>query len=255
MDEVHRRLLTFGRNKYSGGNSLNGCVNDTENTSNKLKYIYPDFDTRIWTDYNVTASNYIKYGTEALKTLKPGSVILMMADSCFSETFTKLYQSNPGKKIKNRLFYPGFPARPNIKSRVFRGSEMYWIEMSACGEHETAADAYVNKEYCGIFTYYAMALLQKEMTYREWHQEICTKLPGNGFDQQPHISGPDYLLDKKVFEDQTLIIHNSSHGSYTYDRNGDEEDGQDEGLYFDRLLLDDEVNNMLKTYTCNVNNN
>jgi hypothetical protein len=84
------------------------------------------------------------------------------------------------------------------------------------------------------------------MTYRQWYNALRQFLPSQDFTQTPTLEGPDYLLDRVAFEDDTLISHNSSHGSYTYDKHGDEEDGQDEGLYFDRLLIDDEIGNVLK---------
>ena len=120
--------------------------------------------------------------------------------------------------------------------------------MSGCGEHETSMDAFIDGRFEGAFTHFALATLKKGMTYRQWHAEIIKYLPGTKYEQHPQIEGPDYLLDRKVFEDETLVIHNSSHGSYTYDTNGDEADGQDEGLYFDYLLIDDEIGNILKQH-------
>jgi hypothetical protein len=88
--------------------------------------------------------------------------------------------------------------------------------------------------------------LQSGMTYLQWYAAIRKFLPSADFTQTPTIEGPDYLLNRKVFEDDTLVIHNSSHGSYVYDKSGDETDGQDETIYLDRHVVDDEIKEVLK---------
>jgi hypothetical protein len=246
MKPVTRRLLTFGKNKYGGGNDLNGCINDSKNFAKKVKELFPDFDTRIYTDNQVTVSNYIAKVTEAKNLLRPGATIIVPMDSCFSGTATRLYPLNPGR-IKNRFFDPGLPPRSKIRKRIFRGyDDITWIALSGCGEHQTCADAYIEGQSVGAFTCYLLKSLDKGITYREWFNITRGFLPNLEFDQAPEIEGPDYLLNRKIFEDETLIIHNSSHGSYTYDTNGDEADGQDEGLYFDYLLIDDVINSLLR---------
>lgn len=236
-----RILLTFGRNKYSGGNSLNGCVNDSNNLANKVKGLFSDFAIRKFLDYDVTAKTYLKELEEAISVLSPDATILILADSCFSETSTR------GMKIKNRFLDPGIPA---CKSKP-KGIITNHILMSGCGEHSTSADAYINGQYQGAFTFAAIRTLKKGITYLEWFNEIKNLLNELSFEQVPTIDGPDYLLNRIVFEDQTLTVHNSSHGSYTYDKNGDEVDGQDEGYYFDRLLVDDEIGTVLNKFNIN----
>lgn len=246
MDTTERRILTFGKNKYPGGNSLQGCVHDSENLIKKSLNMFSDFDIRKYIDNQVTGNSYLSKGLEAIKTLRQGGTVLILSDSCFSGTNTRgLLFTNNGHPTKSRFFDPGLPDREIIRSKMFSKKEnMKWIAMSACGEHQTAADAYLNRQYEGAFTHFAMIALRKGMTYREWYAEIRKYLPSKDFDQIPMIEGADYLLDRKVFEGQTLVIHNSSHGSWIYDKNGDETDGKDEGIYFDRLVTDDEIYNI-----------
>jgi hypothetical protein len=84
------------------------------------------------------------------------------------------------------------------------------------------------------------------MTYRQWFAEIRKYLPSQDFEQVPMLEGPGYLLDRIVFSDETNIFHNSSHGSVLPDENGDEDDRQDETIYLDRHVRDDEIGNVLK---------
>ena len=171
----------------------------------------------------------------------PGTTNLIMADSCFSETITRYGLALFDKKhpTKNRFYDQGLPPRKIVNK--FSATVTTHIVMSGCKEHETSADAYIGGKYVGAFTYFAIKAYQVGMTYRQWYNAIRLYLPSQDFTQTPTIEGPDYLLDRIAFEDETNIFHNSSHGSYSYDKSGDESDGQDEGLYFDRLLLDDEI--------------
>jgi hypothetical protein len=83
------------------------------------------------------------------------------------------------------------------------------------------------------------------MTLIDWYVEIRRYLPSLSFDQIPQLEGPPDILNRRIGDGQWLFIHNSSHGSWTVDRDGDEEDGRDEGIFFDRLIIDDEIRQLL----------
>jgi hypothetical protein len=248
-----RRLLTFGKNIYGGGNDLRGCVNDSNNLSKKLKELYPDFIIQKYLNDEVTAERYKEEVSKAIATLNPGDTVLVMCDSCFSGTVTKALNLT-GHPVKSKFFVPDLPHKHKIRMKMFRGKgDLKWILMSGSEDHQTSADCFEGGEYVGADTYFSIKAVKKGITYREWYERIRKYLPSPSYDQSPTLEGPDYLLDKKVFEGNTLVIHNSSHGSWTYDLNGDEEDGRDEGLYFDRLLLDDEINIILQQIPVNEN--
>lgn len=241
-----RRLITFGRNKYGSGNDLNGCVNDSLNVSEKAKCMFSDFDIRKIFDYDVIANRYLSEARSAIQLLNPGATVLVLADSCFSGSVTRMGMGLIDIKhpTKNRFYNPGLPPRQK-KNKIFSNENMNHILISGCGEHEYSNDAYINGKYAGAFTFFAVMALEMGMTYKQWFAEIRKYLPSKDFNQSPQLEGPERLINRKVFEDETLILQNSSHGSYTYDKNGDESDGQDEGLYFDRLLIDDEIAGIL----------
>ena len=240
-----RRIITHGRNLY-GGQDLKGCWNDSVNLSAKAVSMFSDFDVRKFRDYDATGDRYLAEASGGIQVLSPGATVLVMADSCFSETLTRgSAQMNIKHPTKNRFHDPGLPPRRIIHKMVYRNISNH-ILMSGCQEHETSSDAYINGEWAGAFTFFALMSLHLGMTYREWYAEIRKFLPSADFTQTPTIEGPDYLLNRKVFEDETLIIHNSSHGSYVYDKNGDEEDGQDETIYLDRHVVDYEIGAVLQ---------
>ena len=244
MQPVQARLLTFGKNKYGGGNDLNGCVNDSKNLSSDFKKLFPDADIRMFLDSEVTANNYKKNLSEAISTLRPGATVVIIADSCYSQSVTR--NLNGGKVVKSRFYNPGLPLRPKVRIKAFQHKGLNVIEISGSLENETSADVFINGEYQGALTYVLRKNLKSGITYRQWYQEVVSQLPGSISDQHPQISGPDSLLDRIIGDGETLWCHNSSHGSWTNDTNGDEADDRDEGLYFDRLLLDDEIRPILE---------
>jgi hypothetical protein len=239
------RILTFGKNKY-GGQDLNGCVNDSNNLIKKTSELWKGIDYKLFTDYQVTASSYLKNGEDAIATLSPGAVVCVVSDSCFSESVTRFamlgYNKHP---IIDRCYNPGYYPRSSKRSAELGKKDINWIHISACLEHETAADCWEG-QYVGALSWFLfMKSLRVGMTYGDLYESCRKHLPSNKYGQTPTIEGPDSLLGKVIMKDQTLWIHNSSHGSYQYDTNGDEKDGQDEGLFFDRLLVDDEIREML----------
>ena len=147
---------------------------------------------------------------------------------------------------RNRFHDSGIPPGKIVKRITRLPVEANHIVMSACLENETASDAYINGAWAGAFTFFAVMALKTGMTYRQWYAEIRKFLPSVDFTQTPTIEGPDYLLDRIVFEDETLVIHNSSHGSQVRDLSGDEWDGRDETIFLDKHILDDEIGEILK---------
>jgi hypothetical protein len=244
-ENPEKRFITFGKNVYPGGNSLNGCVNDSKNGSARVSSQFPEVQKFMFLDNQVTAEAYLKMLDKAVTELPAGGTVCIISDSCFSASATRFVNLSK-RQVKSRFFHPGLPEPMRTRSRAFQApvSEMKWIHMSACGEHQTAADAFF-RMYEGAFSHNLWPALKKGITYREWFDEVKKYLPSDVFSQIPTIEGPDYLLDRKVYGGPTVIIHNSSHGSWDYDKNGDEADGKDEGLYFDRLVIDDELNSIL----------
>lgn len=234
-------LLSFAINDYYGTeNDLNGCLNDQRNVEQTLTRLWPEFQVRKFSDKEVTTFRYRTELTEALN--QKWDTVIMFMDCCFSEDNTRAIHD-----VKARVVLPTEPIkRPRIIKHLARSVDMKWIAFSACQDYQTAADAYIGGAYNGAFTWAAMKALRPEMTYYDWFLVTKTLLAQSSFEQIPEMQGPDYLLNKKVFSDKTLVVHYSGHGTFVKDRNGDEADGQDEAMYlYDGALLDDELSEIL----------
>lgn len=219
MDPTLLRFLSYSINDYKGNvNDLNGCINDAKQGKNTLLGFWPEFDTRLYLDKVATLKTFRTETAAAIATLEPGATILAMADSCFSQSVTRplIAKGITETHIPRNRFYatPGVPLRQKEKEEsIFLRSDLRWMTMSGCGETQFSADAYINGGYHGAFSWHAFRLLQPGMTYREWYYQIRRYLPSAQFDQIPSLEGPSFMLDRRVFEDQTLVIHNSTHGT------------------------------------------
>jgi hypothetical protein len=241
LKSTHKALL-FGVNNYPGtGNDLNGCLNDIDDFEKKLKALFPQFAVKKFKDSEVTNLKFTTELKKAVESLLPGDDVVVFSDSCFSESNTKNFN------VK-RFFDTGLrPRKKKIKRQFFRGDEMKWIAFSACQDDQTASDAYFNGKANGAFTYYNLKVMKLGVTYLEHFENIRAWLPSKLFDQVPSLEGPGKLLTKKIFEDPTLIIAYSGHGSYLPDNDGDEIDGVDETLYlYDGHLRDDKIRDILQ---------
>jgi len=251
FDSVPFRIVTTGRNVYRKGNGLKGCVNDTLYLPEPLIKAFPGIDVRRYTDYKATVKNYKWAASQAIASLQPGATVCVIADSCFSEGITK---GNPhdyynGKIVRNRFLpNPAVPIGLPIKHHIFRSGHLRWLVISACKENQTAADAYFStiKKYMGALSYGLYDTFEKGMTWRDWYAGANATIYQIGFDQEPTFEGLETKMDEVIGTSQTLILHNSCHGSPVIDKSGDEFDGLDEALVFDDYLLDDDIHVILQ---------
>jgi len=226
--------LSFTINDYPGSiNDLRGCNNDGLQVKETFLNSW-DFAIHRYIDYQAIIPTFKSTVASGISNLGPGGIVLVLPDSCFSGGVTRpmleLGLFDPKHPTRNRfhkteeVFSIGeikqlgenvrgiFPQPLRIKTFV-GANDINWIVISGCGSTQFSADAYIDNAYHGAFTWYAMKTLVKGMTYREWYNEITKYLPGSGFEQAPTLEGPSRLLDKVIFADQTLVIHNSTHGT------------------------------------------
>jgi hypothetical protein len=251
MIKVEKRIISATVNKYPNpANNLNGCNADQDQAFKTLLGYWSSFDLKGYKDSLSTKERYKSDAATAIGLLDPGATVIVMADSCFSGTITRAFNTVNPHPTKNRFYQnPELSVRANV-NRAFasrNASPMKWITMSACGENQYSADAYISSSYHGAYSWFAWNCLRPGMTYQEWQNAINKSLPSSEFEQKPQIEGPAELLNRKVFEGQCLLLQNSSHGTQTDDLNGDENDGYDEAIYlYNGMVTDDEINEILQ---------
>jgi hypothetical protein len=225
-------LLHFSINDYPGNiNDLRGCNNDGKQVKEVLLNYWPKFAINRFIDSQATLNNFKSSVAIGISKLSPGAVVFIPADSCFSGSITRpMLSLGIGDKphpTRNRFHFTEHVKhlqgsqlsenirgiRPPIFKTFVDADGINWIVMSGCGSTQYSADAYIQDAYHGAFTWYLMKTLQPCMTYREWYAELMKYLPSAEYEQRPTLEGSSKLLDKVVFEDQTLVIGNSTHGT------------------------------------------
>lgn len=209
---------------YPGNaNDLNGPPVDQIKFKDKLLSIWSHYTFRLFKDSESTKSRFKNDLTKAVSLIKEGDLLLFIMDNCFSESNTK-----------------------EFKSRSLKANN--YISISACLDHETAADAVFNDVPSGALHFALIETMQKGITYRQWHDQTKAYLKSHRFAQTCTIEGPDNLLDRQIFEGNVICFEISSHGTNVPDRDGDESDKKDEAVcFYDGIVIDDEINNIIST--------
>lgn len=214
-EPVDFRLISGTIIDYPGDiNDLRGCNNDGRLAKDTVLGYWPTANIARLIDSAATVQAFSDTVSSAVSLMKPEGVMCVLADSCFSGTITKFLGLVAQLDYKRSKFHatPGVIARPYSTPLTVQGP-LRWVAMGGCGEKGYSADAYINGDYYGAFSYYAFKTLQPGITYRQWYNRIRTYLPSTKFEQAPTLDGPDNLLDQVVGANQTLWIHNSTHGT------------------------------------------
>jgi len=234
---------------YPGtANDLSGPPNDMVDYKDIVSSLFPIYTFRQFKDSQSTTSRFITELENMVNQMEKGDLLFFVMDNCFSESNTR--NLLPDNFVQSRVYHnPEYPEHKKIINKVISpdSDNLRYISMSACLDHETAADAVFNGRYNGAYTYCLLKTLKKGITYREWDRLTGIALKQLGFAQTCTIEGPDELLDRKVFEGNVYNMYLSSHGSHAYDDSGDEPDQQDEGPYlYDGFLRDDRIAEILQ---------
>jgi len=131
-----------------------------------------------------------------LRKVPEDATVVLAFDSCFSGSATRLKSKSKTKIRFHQL--PNHPIRRRVRRRFVRDN-MKWLAFSGCGEQEYSYDAYIDGQYNGAFTYYAVKELAPDITYQAWHALICKHLPSSKYPQSPELEGEIGLFDKQIF--------------------------------------------------------
>lgn len=126
-----------------------------------------------------------------LQKIPDGVTMLIILDSCFSGTATRGININKVRYVESKRTI-GRTRR--IKKALPKSGN--WMVISACQEHESAYDAYINGQNHGALSYYLWNTYNVNLTYKQWFNSVLNYLPDKIFKQTPTIEGPDYLLNK-----------------------------------------------------------
>jgi hypothetical protein len=193
---------------YSGHGApvtMRGSAGEVDGLSESLcavDFSYDDEDTWL-TDVDLI---------ETFSRLPEGVACTIVLDSCFSGGMTAgavMRSTNPFHETKNR----GYPITNRVdfgvrmksaaangikKRKIVHESLTNVAVIMGCQEDQTCADAWMDDDYQGAFTYYLIQALREDLdrSLLEAVEVTAGKLKAAGFDQVPTIAGLDELIKK-----------------------------------------------------------
>jgi metacaspase-1 len=148
------------------------------------------YDGTVW-DYEIA---------DIMSRVPQNALVIMAFDSCHSGGSATRYKRKRKNNnyLKNRYIQTQ-EIKPGIKHRksVLRDVAINrnFIFYAGCQEDQYSADAFIEGQYCGAFTWAWVKSFAKYKTYQQWCDNTVYLL--KDFEQVPLIIGPQ--LDRKVF--------------------------------------------------------
>jgi metacaspase-1 len=83
------------------------------------------------------------------------------------------------------------------------------VLLAACRSDQTSADAWIERDYHGAFTYYwwkAVTDCGPTASYRDLARKVASELEATGYDQVPQVEGPRELLHLTPFSSLVAAV-------------------------------------------------
>ena len=143
--------------------------------------------------------------------LPQGVRLTVISDSCHSGTVTRVVLDETRRR---RFLHPAVrgaraltdaemrAARKKKRQEVFPESGMNEILLSGCKDIQTSADAFIEGDYHGAMTYYAIKSIEEagyKLTYAELRERLCEYLEEESFDQVPQLEGKEENKNRQIF--------------------------------------------------------
>jgi len=174
---------------YSGhGTQVLDTSGDEGDSSDEALYVY---DGTVVDDDLRTIINQIN----------SKATLVVISDSCFSGTVTKLIEDKNTKPRFMRVadIPAGTPVRKHF---LLPEANMPELLVSGCSDSEYSYDANINGRANGAMTAYAIQVIKQnpQVTYAQFYTSLRTLLPSNSYPQTPQLEGTDDHKNTLLFE-------------------------------------------------------
>lgn len=130
-----------------------------------------------------------------------GVHLIIIADSCFSGTVTRIASAANPRYIKT----DEIPAHAKLKKRFLSDEDMVEILLSGCSDDEYSYDDYIYGRWNGVFSANAIKIIRDRLTYNEFHESVRKILPSDQYPQSPQLEASTDNKNRLLFETDSLI--------------------------------------------------
>jgi hypothetical protein len=130
--------------------------------------------------------------------------VVFIIDCCFSTGITLPRSGKLNYSVPRYFQTEPLPRTMRRVKREIFTAEIGWIVFAACGERQTAADAFINNEYIGAFSYHFTEIMRPGVLFLNWQRDVEQFLPSDHYPQKPSLTG-----DRKNIHWQPFEIENS----------------------------------------------
>jgi hypothetical protein len=132
---------------------------------------------------------------------KPGVHLVIISDSCFSGTVTRVSPTGIPRYMKTDEIPPHF----KLKKKLLSEEDMVEILLSGCDDDEYSYDAYINGRWSGAFSTNAISVIKDKLNYNEFFTAVRGLLPSREYPQTPQLEGSAANKNRLLFETDSLI--------------------------------------------------
>jgi metacaspase-1 len=132
--------------------------------------------------------------------IKAKATLVVISDSCFSGTVTRLIPQNARPRfIRTQDIPAGKTARKHF---LLPESSMPEVLISGCSDTEYSYDADINGRANGAMSALAIQVIKQnpKATYGEFYTSLRALLPSSEYPQTPQLEGSDDHKNTKLFE-------------------------------------------------------
>ena len=145
---------------------------------------------------------------EIMSKVVDGVHVVVIFDSCFSGTATRMFSGNDQPYKKARFIAPKESVSPlaktqkTIRESIATDEEgMKEIYLSGCNDTQYSNDAFINGQYAGAMSYFATKILQEKpnQTYTDFYKKLREFLPSGEYQQTPQLEGSAESKSRMMF--------------------------------------------------------
>ena len=184
------RAGDFGVFTYSGHGTYNRDTSGDEPDS---------YDEALYVYDGILLDDELR---EILDDLRPESSLVVIADSCYSGTVTRVVEDETHYAKPRFMPVTGYSPLIPVKRKLLAEAEMLELLLTGCSDSELSYDAYINGRYNGAMSRYAIDAIRanRKATFEEFYTSLRQGLPSQEYPQTPQLEGTQANKSRVLFE-------------------------------------------------------